>query len=67
MPVHTHPQSQDAAYLFDLATHRLGVAAASRWMFSANVNLDGRSPVEAIKAGELALVHRIVMKLGGDS
>jgi hypothetical protein len=40
-----------AAEIFDQLAPRLGSAAASAWMLSACDDLDGLSPIQAIKAG----------------
>lgn len=63
MPVTTHPLSQTAADLLDLAIARLGVAPASTWMFTGLAALGGRSPIQAIKAGRLEDVKRVLLDL----
>ena len=40
-----------AAEIFDQLARCLGVAAASAWMLNACDDLDGLSPIQAIKAG----------------
>jgi len=45
------PASMAAAGILDYIGGRLGSARAIRWMLSACDDLDGMSPIQAIKAG----------------
>lgn len=63
MPVHTHPLSRDAGTIFEDAVARLGPGAASHWMFSGNAELDGLSPLQAIKAGRIGDVKWLLSDL----
>lgn len=65
MPVFTHPMSRAAGALFDAAVAKLGVAAASRWMFSGHDGLGGRSPLQALKAGRIVDLKRLLLNAGG--
>lgn len=68
MPTSTHPKSRLAGALFDLAAQKLGSAvAASRWMFSGNSSLAGRSPIEALKAGDDDSVKHAMTHIGGNN
>lgn len=62
MPVFTHPLSAFAADLFDALARRIGVVPANRWMFSANADLDGASPIGALKAGRIDAVKRAFLR-----
>lgn len=64
MPTFIHPQSRLAAELFDRAVVLLGVVAASSWMLSANDYLAGKSPLQAIKAGDLAGAYHALGLIG---
>lgn len=67
MPASTHPKSKLAGDLFDLVAAKLGAVAASRFMFSGNDQLNGRSPIEALKAGDNEQVKQVVMMIGADT
>jgi hypothetical protein len=64
MPVYTHPLSKAAGAIFDAAVARFGPPAASAWMFVGNEALDGLSPLQAIKAGMIEDVKRVLLEAG---
>ena len=64
MPVHTHPLSRSAGTVFEDAVARLGPGVASRWMFRGNAELDGLSPLQAIKACKIDAVKSVLFELG---
>ena len=64
MPVHTHPLSQAAGTVFEDAVARIGPAAASNWMFRSHAELDGLSPLQAIRAGKIDDVRWLLSDLG---
>jgi hypothetical protein len=61
MTVTTHPLSQAAGLIFDAAAARFGGAAGSAWMFSGHAELGGDSPLQAIKAGRIEDVRRVLL------
>lgn len=63
MTVTTHPLSRSAGTVFEDAVARIGPAAASNWMFCGNAELDGSSPLQAIKAGRIEDVKWLLFDL----
>jgi len=63
MTVHTHPLSMVAAEIYDQAVILIGPADASTWLLTANDGLGGRSPLQAIKDGDVEVVHELVEEL----
>lgn len=63
MPTQTHPTSRVAGDIFDIAIAKIGVIAASRFMFVGNPALDGSSPIEALRAGRHDAVSRVILDL----
>jgi hypothetical protein len=49
----TSPLAKEAAKIYDRVSGAIGVCPASHWMFSGCFDLDGQSPVEAIRAGRV--------------
>jgi hypothetical protein len=63
MPTQTHPQSRVAGDIFDLVKRTIGAVEASRWMFTGNAALDGASPLEVLKCGDVDDVRRVIPKI----
>lgn len=59
----TSPKGKIAADIFDEVKELLGVTAASKWMFSANAWLDGKTPIQMIREDEPFLVWMAVQKI----
>lgn len=46
-----------AGDIYELVKERIGVIRATKWMFSGMEELGGRSPVQAIRAGDIETVR----------
>ena len=56
-----------SATIFDQVAARIGAVAASAWMFSANANLGGRAPIQALREGDVDAVKRAMLRIGEDA
>jgi hypothetical protein len=63
MTVHTHPNGQIAADIYDAVRRVRNAVEAQRFMFAAHDELGGRSPLQAIKDGDADSVRAIVRQL----
>ena len=63
MPVVTSPKGKLAREIFDTVEKVIGVTQASRWLFSGCDGLGGRSPIEALRAGDEQQVRKCVIDI----